>query len=473
MAKAKKYDVAVIGLGSAGLTAVSTAARLGLTVLAVERGSAGGGSLWSGSIPSKTLIASARVAQIARDAERFGVKTGEVEVDGEAVWKRIRDVQQQIAISDANLERYVEKGIDVREGPAQLVGQNGIEVGGERYRARKVLIATGSRPRLPQIEGIEQVDPLTTDTLWELPSLPSDLTILGAGPAGVELAQALQRLGTKVTLLHRHDRILPQHDRALALMLMERLAEEGVTLIGDVAIELAQQVESGTTMLTGLVDGEERSFETPNLLVCCGRLPNIESLDIEGAGIDHGEEGILTDDRSRTSAKPVYAVGDVAGRTDAQTAAHDAAMAIRDVTFPGAGRRAAGVPTVVFTDPELATCGSTFEEALRRFPRSRVERIERDLSTSGRARTDGDHPGAVVLVSAGGRLVGVQMLAPCAGEAIGGLHREVIGRTKVVKLANRLEAYPTRTVEFQRAAAARSADRAARLRSWVPRIPFR
>ena len=191
MARAKKYDVAVIGLGSAGLAAASSAAKLGLKVLAVERSSAGGGSLWSGSIPSKALVASARVAQIARDAERFGVKTGAVEVDAVAVWARIRDVQNQIAMTNANLERYVEQGVDLREGPARLVGQHAIEVGGERYRARRVLIATGSRPRLPQIEGIEQVDPLTTDTLWALPTLPTELMILGAGPAGVELAQAL------------------------------------------------------------------------------------------------------------------------------------------------------------------------------------------------------------------------------------------------------------------------------------------
>jgi len=473
VARGKKYDVAVIGLGSAGLAAVSTAARLGLKVLAIERGSAGGSSLWSGSIPSKTLIASARVAQVARDAERFGVKTGEVEVDADAVWKRIHAVQQQIAMSDANLERLVEKGIDVREGPAQLVGQHSVEVGGEGYRARRLVIATGSRPRLPEIEGIEQVDPLTTDTLWALPSVPQELTILGAGPAGVELAQALARLGSNVTLLHRHERILPKHDQALALLLMQRLAEEGVTLISEVEIELAQQVESGTTMLTGLVAGEERSFETQQLLVCCGRLPNIEALDIEGAGIDHGEQGILTDDRSRTSAKPIYAVGDVAGRTDAHTAMHDAGMAIRDVAFPGAGRRAAGVPSVVFTDPELATCGSTYEQALERFPRSRVERIERDLAASDRARTDGDPPGGIVLVSAGGRLVGAQMLAPCAGEVIGGLQREVIDRTKLIKLANRIEAYPTRSLEFQRAAAARSFDRASRIWSWIPRFPFR
>lgn len=473
MARAKRYDVAIIGLGSAGLTAASTAAALGLRVLAVERGRAGGDCLWGGCIPSKTMLASAKVAAVARDAARFGVRTGEVEVDPEAVWKRIGEVQEHIAITDDNLDHYRELGVDIREGPARLSGIRAIEVGGERFRTRRIIIATGSRPRLPAINGIEAADPLTTDTLWELPSPPDEIAILGAGPAGVELAQGLQRLGTRVTLIHRHDRILPDHDAALALLLMERLVDDGVRLIGNAELEEIQQVESGTTMLTGLVEGEERTIETKRLLVCCGRSPNIESLDIEGAGIDHGEVGILTDERSRTSAKTVYAVGDVAGRGNTHTAGFDGAMAIRDIAFPGIGRRAAGVPAVVFTDPELATSGFSFAQALERFPRRRVERIERDLASSDRARTDGDPPGRIVLVSAGGRLVGVQMLAPSAGEAIGGFHREVKARTKVVDLAGRIEAYPTRALEFQRAAGIRATERAARLRSWIPRVPFR
>ena len=473
MAKAKKYDVAIIGLGSAGLTAASTAAKLGLRVLAVERGRAGGDCLWGGCIPSKTLLASARVAAIARDAKRFGVTTGEVEVDPKAVWRRIHEVQEQIAMTDDNIEHYIEMGVDVREGPARLVGSRAIEVGGERFPARKIIIATGSRPALPGIDGIEAVDPLTTDTLWDLSAPPAEITILGAGPAGVEIAQGLQRIGSKVTLIHRHERILPRHDPALALLLMERLAEDGVRLIGEAEIEQVQQVESGSTMLTGLVAGEERSFETERLLVCCGRLPNFESLDIEGVGIDHGDLGILTDERLRTSAKSVYAVGDVAGRGNTHTAGFDGAMAVRDIAFPGAGRRAAGVPDVVFTDPELATAGLTFAQALERYPRRRVERIERDLAGSDRARTDGDPPGRVVLVSAGGRLVGAQLLAPAAGEAVGGFEAAVKARTKIPKLAERIEAYPTRALEFQRAAGDRSLERAARIRSWLPRIPFR
>lgn len=460
-------------MGSAGLTAASTAAKLGLKVLAVERGRAGGDCLWAGCVPSKTLIASARVAAVARDAGRFGVKVEGVEVDRDAVWARVSEVRERIALADDNLDHYRELGVDVREGPARLIGARAVEVGGEGYRTRKIIIATGSRPKLPGIEGIAAADPLTTDTVWDLPAPPDEMTILGAGPAGVELAQAFQRLGTKVTLLHRGERILPRHDPVLALLLEERLAADGVEIVAEVEITEAQQVEQGVRMLTGTVAGDERSFESSNLLVCCGRSPNIESLDVEGAGIDHGAEGILTDERSRTSAKRVYAVGDVAGRNHTHTAGYDAAMAVRDIALPGAGRRAAGVPSVLFSDPELATAGLTFADALVRFPRRRVERLERDLSASDRARTDGDPPGRVVLVSAAGRLVGAHLLAPGAGEAVGGIQREVASRTRIDRLGSRIEAYPTRMVEFQRAAGDRAIERAARIRSWIPRAPFR
>jgi pyruvate/2-oxoglutarate dehydrogenase complex dihydrolipoamide dehydrogenase (E3) component len=334
------------------------------------------------------------------------------------------------------------------------------------------VIATGSRPRLPDIAGITAADPLTTDTIWDLPAPPSDLTILGAGPAGVELAQAFARLGIEVCLIHRYERILPRHEPSLAAILEERLASEGVELVGGVDVTEIQQVERGARMLTGRRNGEEWSHEANALLVCCGRSPNLESLDIEGAGIDHASEGILTDDRSRSSAKCVYAVGDVAGRSFTHTAGHDGAMAIRDMALPGAGRRAAGVPSVVFTDPELATAGFTYDQAIERFPRKRIERLERDLANSDRARTDGDPPGRVVVVAAGGRVAGVHVLAPGAGEAVGGLQREVVARTRLSSMARRIEAYPTRTLEVQRAIGDRELERAKRIRSWIPRVPF-
>ena len=472
MARPRRHDVAIIGLGSAGLTAASTAAALGLRVLAVERDRAGGDCLWSGCVPSKTLIASARAAALARDVGRLGVRVGEVEVDRDAVWKRIADVREEIAASDDNLDRYRELGVDIREGPARLAGTRAVEVGGEAYRARRIVIATGSRPRLPDIEGITAADPLTTDTLWDLPAPPAELAILGAGPAGVELAQAFNRIGTKVTLIHRHERILPRHEGSLAEVIEQRIADEGVDVIAGVEVESAQQVEAGVRRLTGRLDGEDWSLESEQLLVCCGRLPNVESLDIEGAGIDHATEGILTDSRSRTSAKRVYAVGDVAGRSFTHTAGHDAAVAIRDLALPGPGRRAAGVPSVVFTDPELATAGLTYEQALERFPRKRVERLERDLAASDRARTDGDPPGRAVVVAAGGRVVGVHILAPGAGEAVGGLQREVVARTRLSAMARRIEAYPTRTIEVQRAIGDRELERARRIRSWIPRNPL-
>ncbi len=485
MAGSKRYDVAIIGLGSAGLTAASTAAALGLRTVAIERGRAGGDCLWSGCIPSKTLIASARAAAAARDAGRLGINTGDVTVDGDRVWQRIRDVREEIAKSDDNIEHYRELGIDVRKGPARLVGAKAVQVGNEVLKTRRIVLATGSRPQIPDVPGLAAADPLTTDTLWDLAELPAEMLILGAGASGVETAQALAQLGTKVTLVHRNKLILPEEDPILAGLVEERLRADGVEIVARAKAVEASQVEQGARRLSVEIDPEdeadlddpdsilERSFESANLLVCCGRSPNYEALDIEGAGIDHGDEGILADARSRTSAKRVYAVGDVAGRGHTHTAGYDGAQAIRDIALPGAGRRAAGVPWCLFTDPELGHAGLTFEQALKRWPRRRVQRYERDIALSDRGRAEGDPPGRAVVVTVSGRVAGVHLLARGAGEAIGGFQREVTARTRLRDLANRIEAYPTRAIEVQRIAGDDATDFARRVRAWIPRIPGR
>ena len=485
MARNKRYDVAIIGLGSAGLTAASTAAALGLRTVAIERGRAGGDCLWSGCIPSKTLIASARAAAAARRLGPLGIKTGEVTVDGDHVWQRIRDVRDDIAQADDNIEHYREQGVDVREGPARLAGAKSVQVGDEVIKTRRIVIATGSRPRIPKVEGLAAADPLTTDTLWDLAELPSEMLILGAGHSGVELAQALAQLGTKVTLVHRNQRILPGEDPILAGLIEDQLKADGVEIVARAKATEASQVEQGARRLSVEIAPEneedlddpdsvqERSFESPHLLVCCGRAPNLEALDIEGAGIDHGDEGILTDSRSRTSAKQVYAVGDVAGRGHTHTAGYDGAQAIRDIALPGAGRRAAGVPYCLFTDPELGHAGLTFEQALKRWPRKRVQRYERDIQASDRGRTDADLPGRAVVVTVSGRVAGVHLLARGAGEAIGGFQGEVTNRTRLRDLAQRIEAYPTRAIEVQRIAGDDATDFARRVKAWIPRIPGR
>lgn len=460
--------MAIIGLGSAGLTAAETAARLGLSTVAIERGRLGGDCLWGGCIPSKTLLASARVAATARDAKRFGVDVGEVIVDRDAVWERIRAVQAQIADADDNPARYAQLGVDVREGAAQFVTARELDVGGERIRARHTIIATGSRPRIPDIPGIEDVDPLTTDSIWELPAPPRELVIIGGGAAGVELAQGFSRIATNVTLVHRGERILPLEEPSLADLVARRLAADGVRLVGEATVTEVAVVEGGTRRVMGTAGGGDLMLETDNLLVCCGRVPNHEAIGVRGVGIDVAGDGVLTDERSRTTARNVYAVGDVAGRRHTHTAGYDAAQAVRDIALPGAGKRALGVPWAIFTDPELGHAGLTFEEAHRRFPAKKVERMQRDLEHSDRARTDGDPPGRLVAVSMNGRVVGVHLLAPGASEAIGGIQASVSRRRRFIGLADRIEAYPTRTIELQRLAGERALEFAVKVRNQLP-----
>ena len=462
------YDVAIIGLGSAGLTAAQTAARLGLSTVAIERGRLGGDCLWGGCIPSKTLLASAKVAATARDAKRFGVDVGEVIVDRDAVWARIKEVQGQIAEADDNAQNYSDLGVDVREGPAQFVTAHQLDIGGERIRARHTIIATGSRPRIPNIPGIEDADPLTTDTIWELPAPPKELVIVGAGAAGVELAQGFARIGTAVTLVHRGEQILPLEEPSLAELLAKRLAGDGVKLVSEAKIGEVALVEGGTRRVMGTAGSGDLMLETSNLLVCCGREPNHEAIGVRGVGIDVSPEGIITDQRSRTTARNVYAVGDVAGRRHTHTAGYDAAQAVRDIALPGAGKQALGIPWAIFTDPELGHAGLTFSQAHERFPNKKVERMQRDLAQSDRARTDGDSPGRLVAISMNGKVVGVHLLAPGAGEAIGGIQASVSRRRRFTGLADQIEAYPTRTLELQRLAGERALEFAVKVRNQLP-----
>ncbi|MEI6662743.1 MAG: FAD-dependent oxidoreductase [Actinomycetes bacterium] len=462
------FDVAVIGLGSAGLTAAKAAAQIGLKTVALERARLGGDCLWGGCVPTNTLLASAKVAATVRDAARFGVETGEVRVDGKAVWQRIRAVQEQIAETDDNAEIYEQLGIDLRIGPARMTGSHTIDVGGETIRARKIIIATGSSPRLPEITGLEAADPLTSESIWNLEAPPAEIVILGAGSAGVEFAQGLARIGSRVKLVHRGERILPKEEPSLAALLSERLAGDGVELIANATINEVSVVEAGTTMLSGRVGDRDLLLETPQLLVCCGRKPNVETVGLRAVGIDIGEEGVLTDDRSRTTIRTVYAVGDVAGRSHTHSAGFDAAQAVRDIALPGAGRRSPGVPYAIFTDPELGHAGLTFDEARETFPGKRVERIERDLGDSDRARIDGDPPGQIVAITVAGRLAGVHMLAPGASESLGGIQGSVSRRQRFTGLAEQVEVYPTRTIELQRLAGERALEFAVRIRNQIP-----
>jgi len=439
----RRYDLVIVGMGSGGIVAAEFAAALGLRVAAVERDRIGGDCLWTGCVPSKALLAAAKVAQHMRTANRFGIAAVEPEIDLSRVWQRIRAVQEEIATTDDSPERFEALGIELVHGDARLAGPNAVAVGDRVLEARFVLLCTGSRPAVPDLPGLREAGFLSSESIFELEDPPQSIVVIGGGPIAVELAQGLNRLGVRVTLLQRGDRLLPRDEPELTAIVAGRLREEGVDVRFGVD---TQSVEAapGRKAVHGSANGQTERWEAEELLVATGRTPLVDGLGLEEVGVEVAPRGVVVDERLRTSVKSVYAAGDVAGRwLFTHSAGREAAAALRDMFFPGKAKDIGLVPWCTFTDPELAHVGLTVAEAVERHGERKVEVVRADLSHSDRARADGADEGRILLVAAGAKLVGAHILAPSAGELIHELALAIRQRLKLRDLGVMTHVYPT------------------------------
>lgn len=463
---ARRYDLVIVGMGSGGMVAAEFAASLGLRVAVVERARVGGDCLWTGCVPSKALLASARVAEHMRSADRWGLPAVDPEIDTAEVWKRIRAVQHEIAAGDDSPARFESLGVEVVTGTGRLAGPHAVDVDGRRLDARYVLLCTGSRPAVPPVPGLAEAGFLTSESVFELERAPQRLVAIGGGPIAVELAQGMHRLGVDVALLQRGGRILPKDEPSLVAELTARLRAEGVRIHVDVAVERVAAA-GGRKVVHGTLAGEPRSWEADEILVATGRRPNVDGLGLAEAGVEVGPRGVVVDDRMRTTVPSVYAAGDVAGRfLFTHSAAHEALRAVRDMFFPGRGRVSDLVPWCTFTDPELAHVGLTEAEA-RAAHGGAVVVHRADLAHSDRARADGEGGGTVVAVCGPkGRLVGASVLAPHAGELVHELALLVKDGRRLAELSSLIHVYPTLSTSVGQVAAEATFEVARRFR-WV------
>jgi pyruvate/2-oxoglutarate dehydrogenase complex dihydrolipoamide dehydrogenase (E3) component len=461
----ERYDLVVVGMGSGGIVAVELATTLGLRTCGVERERVGGDCLWTGCVPSKALLASAKAAHAMRAAGSYGIAPVEPAVDGGAVWSRIRAIQSRIAQADDNPERFRDLGAEMVFGSARLAGPTEVEVEGHgTLRTRYVLLCTGSRPAVPPLEGLSEAGFLTSETIWDLEQAPASVIAIGGGPICVELSQALQRLGTSITLLQRGNGILPRDEPELSRLLAERLRAEGVQLELGVAPERVT-VEDGRKV----VHAGGRSWAGEQILLGAGRVPNTDGLGLEEVGIEVGPGGVAVDDAYRTSAKTVYAIGDLAGRhLFTHSAAYEAARAVRNMFVPGRQKGDFTVPWCTFTDPELAHVGLTSDQAAAQYGERRVRTWRLGLDHNDRARADSVDEGLILIVTARDRIVGAHALAPSAGELIHELALAVHKRLKLTELAGVVHVYPTLAIGVQQLAAEASYERARRYR-WLAR----
>jgi pyruvate/2-oxoglutarate dehydrogenase complex dihydrolipoamide dehydrogenase (E3) component len=466
---ARRYDLVIVGMGSGGMMAAEFAASLGLRVAVVERGRVGGDCLWTGCVPSKALLSSAKVAHHLRTADRWGLPATNPEIDTARVWARIRAVQHEIAATDDNPDRFRAEGVEIVAGSARLTGPHSVAVEGRELRTRFVLLCTGSRPAVPPVDGLVEAGFLTSENVFELERAPRRLVAIGGGPIAIELAQGLTRLGVAVTVLQKGGRVLARDEPELVDLLVRRLVAEGVDLRVDVDVRRVT-VEDGVKVVAGTQGGEPARWECDDVLVSVGRQANVEGLGLEEVGVATGRRGVQVDERMRSTVPSIYAAGDVAGRfLFTHSAAHEALRAVRDMFFPGRGTVSDLVPWCTFTDPELAHVGLTEAEARERHGDAvTVARI--DLSHSDRARAAGEAEGRLTAVCGpGGRLLGAHILAPGAGEIIHEPALVISQRGRLGDLSRLIHVYPTVSTSLGQLAGEATFAWARRLR-WVTRL---
>jgi len=458
------YDLVIVGMGSAGMVAAEFASKLDIKVAAVERDRVGGDCLWTGCVPSKALLASAKAAHAMRHADRYGLTAVEPEIDTARVFERIRSIQADLAATDDNADRFTDAGVDVHFGAARLTGPNTVDVEGVgELRARFVLLCTGSRPAVPSIPGLEEAGFLTSESVWEVERAPESLVVIGGGPISIEIAQGLARLGVQVTVLQRGPRILPRDEPALAERLTEQVRAEGVELVLDVETD-AVAVESGAKVVRGTAAGVRAEWRAREIMVGAGRRPNLEGLGLEELGVATGPKGVVVDGAMRTSVKSIYAAGDLAGRfLFTHSAGYEAAAAVRNMFFPGSSDATDFVPWCTYTDPELAHAGMTEAQARSEHGDDAVHVWRHDLSHSDRARADGHPDGEIRIVTAKGRMVGAHALCTSAGEVIHELALAIHERKKLSDLGSLVHVYPTLSMGIGQLAGDASYERAGKL----------
>jgi pyruvate/2-oxoglutarate dehydrogenase complex dihydrolipoamide dehydrogenase (E3) component len=417
MAEFLRPDICVIGAGSGGLSVAAAAAAFGVPVVLVEKGKMGGDCLNTGCVPSKSLIAAARRARTVAEAPAFGVTVQGMAVDFGRVHKHVRDVIAALALNDSK-ERFGGLGVRVIEGAARFRDPATVAVGEDvLIAARRFVIATGSSPVIPPIAGLDAVPHFTNETIFDLAVRPEHLIVIGAGPIGLELAQAFRRLGSLVTVLEAAEPLAGEEPECAAIVL-DQLAREGIVIRSGVAVTRVAAAESKVQVALGSGTGEE-TIAGSHLLIAAGRRPNVAGLGLEAAGIAYRESGIVVDRGLRTSNKRVYAIGDVAGGPQFTHAAnYHAGLVIRNALFRLPARADADrIPRVAFTDPELAQAGITEAEARRRghairvlrWPYHENDRAQAERKTSGHIK---------VITSNNGRILGASIVGAAAGELI-------------------------------------------------------
>ena len=444
------YDVAVLGGGSGGLTAARLAAALGARTLLIDKERLGGDCLHYGCVPSKTLIHVARVFSLAKASLDLGLPSADLKVDMARVSAHVQRVIEQVS----EAEQVYVKDVAVRFGHATVRSKHEIDVDGESVSSARCIIATGSRPRIPPIEGLEVVGYLTNEDVFDLQHLPPSLIVVGGGPIGVELAQAFARLGSRVTLVQGPARILPKEDPEVSDAIAQALARDGVSI--ELGARMVRASRRGEQKVVEAKRGDTSfSVEADEILLAVGRSPNVEGLNLEAAGVAYDQTGIKTDAYLQTSASNIAAIGDViGGYLFTHVAAYQAGVAVRNALVPVSRKKVQyrALPWATFTDPEAARVGLTEEEARRQGQQVRVVRLP--WSEIDRAQTEGEREGFIKIIVSrkNDTILGAHLVGGRAGELLGELALAMQHNLGLPAILATIHAYPTLSTGLQQVA---------------------
>ena len=448
-----RYNLVVLGAGTAGLVTAAGAAGLGAKVALIEKHALGGDCLNVGCVPSKALISASRVAANVRDAEAFGVSVPlGAEVNFPKVMERMRRLRARISPLDS-ASRYRDLGVDVFLGEGRFLDDKTIEVGEKRLKFAKAVIATGARAAALPIPGLADAGYLTNETIFSLTDLPKRLAIIGAGPIGCEMAQAFRRFGSEVFILEAMGQILIREDREAAEIVEKAFIRDGVNLVCDCNIVQVEKKESHKVIHLECL-GMKRELSVDEILVGVGRAPNVEGLNLETAGVKYNRGGVEVNDYLQTSNPRIYAAGDICLRYKfTHTADATARIVIQNTLFAGRKKHSSLIiPWCTYTDPEIAHVGLYEKEAVDRgIP---VQTFIQKFDEVDRAILDGESEGLIKVYVRKGtdKILGATIVASHAGEMISEITLAMMSEIGLGTISQTIHPYPTQAEAIKKIA---------------------
>jgi dihydrolipoamide dehydrogenase len=437
-----RYDLIVLGGGSAGLVAAKFAKGLGKSVAIVEKHKLGGDCTHFGCVPSKALLKSAHVAKDIKNLNEYGLSMDTSTLDASKVLLRVKQIVDGVYDGETP-DVFRAEGIDIIEGFASFLDKKTIEVKGRAYRAEKFIIATGSSPFIPPVTGLSETNFLTNETVFKMTEMPDSIAVLGGGPIGVELASAFNSLGVDTALIELADNILPREDPELTRMLRRQLEDEGMNILtGTKVLETIQ--EDGFVRIK--TEGKVEEVLAKELLVAVGRKPNLDGLGLDKAGVAYDRKGLKVDKYLKTTADNIYACGDVVPPYQfTHVADYEAVIAVGNALLPFRKKRKYDlIPWCIYTSPELARCGLTEEEAISQYGKEGVSVYKFEYNHIDRAITDSNTTGiSKYITNKKGKLLGIHILGERAGEVI---HEPMLAMKHGIpfqKIKDMIHIYPT------------------------------